>query len=119
MKVWALILIIYFVGAFLLRDDFSALFLETGGAWWVALIAIGLVAIAFAGVIRNLLGVLSEERHLALHGVLALFCIVGVEYFYVERTLNDQRNATAAVAVVGIKASINRSWDGISGQLHR
>lgn len=114
MQVWALILIVYFAGAFLLRDDFSTLFLETGGAWWVALIAIGLVATAFAGAIKNIMGVLSEERHRALYALMALFCIGGVEFFNVERDINSERitSETAALAVVGIETSINRSWDG-------
>jgi clan AA aspartic protease (TIGR02281 family) len=114
MQVWALILIIYFFSAFLLRENFSALFLETGGAWWVALIAIGLVATAFARPIKNLMGILSEERHRALYALMALFCIGGVEYINVEKVANAERNATetAALAVVGVETSINRSWDG-------
>lgn len=114
MQVWALILIIYFLSAFLLRDNFSALFLESGGAWWVALIAIGLIATAFAGVIRNVMGILSEERHRALYALMALFCIGGVEFINVENVLKAERNTTetAALAVVGIETSINRSWDG-------
>ncbi len=114
MQIWALILILYFLGAFLLRENFSALFLDSGGAWWVALIAIGLVATAFAGSIRNLLGSLSEERHRAMFALAALFCIGGIEFINVERTmLAEQRMAeTAALAIVGQEVSINRSWDG-------
>lgn len=114
MQVWALILIIYFLGAFLLREDFSTLFIGSDGAWWVALIAIGLVTIAFAGTIRNLMGYFSEERNRALFGLLALFCIGGIEYINVERTSESDQIAaeTAALAVVSVEASINRSWDG-------
>lgn len=114
MRVWALILIVYFVSAFALRDDFAALFLDSGGAWWVALIAIGLVATAFAEAIRNLMGVLSEERNRALYALVVLFCIGGVEFFNVERNMNAEQNTTetAALAVVGVETSINRSWDG-------
>jgi len=114
MQVWALILIVYFVSAFLLRDNFSALFLDSGGAWWVALIAIGLVATAFAEAIRNLMGVLSEERNRALYALVVLFCIGGVEFINVERNMNAEQNTTetAALAVVGVETSINRSWDG-------
>jgi len=114
MQVWALILIVYFLGAFVLRDNFSALFLESDGAWWVALIALGLVGIAFAGSIRNLMGSLSEERHRALFALAALFCIGGVEYINTERALLAERVVaeTAAVAVISPEVSINRSWDG-------
>ncbi len=114
MQIWALILIVYFIGAFLLRDNFSAVFLETGGAWWVALIAIGLVATAFAGAIRNLLGSLSEERHRAMFALAALFCIGVVEFINVERTIQTEQMVaeTAALALVNPEVSINRSWDG-------
>ncbi len=114
MKIWALILIVYFLGAFLLRDNFSALFLESGSAWWMAMISVGLVVTAFAGVIRNLMGALSEERHQALFALTALFCIGGVEYINTERTLHSEQITaeTAAVAVVSPEVSINRSWDG-------
>jgi aspartyl protease family protein len=114
MQIWALILIVYFLGAFLLRDNFSTLFMESGGASWVALIAIGLVATAFAGPIRNLMGSLSEERHRAMFALAALFCIGGIEYINTERAINAERIVaeTAAVAVVSPEASINRSWDG-------
>ena len=114
MQIWALILIIYLLGAFLLRDNFSALFFDSGGAWWVALIAVGLVATAFGGVIRNLLGSFSEERHRALFALTALSCIGGVEYFNSERAILAEQVVveTAAMAVVTSEASINRSWDG-------
>ena len=114
MQVWAIIIIIYFLGAFLLRDNFSALFLESGSAWWMALIAVGLVATAFAGAIRNLMGFLSEERHNALFALVALFCIGGVEYINSERTMRSEQVVaeTAAVAVISPEVFINRSWDG-------
>lgn len=114
MQVWALILIVYFLGAFLLRDDFSTLFVGSDSAWWVALIVIGLIATAFAGTVRNLMGHFSEERHRALFGLLALFCIGDIEYINAERALeSDQITAeTAALAIVSVETSINRSWDG-------
>ena len=114
MQIWALVLIIYFLGAFVLRDDFSALFMESGGASWVALIAIGLVATAFAGPIRNLLGSFSEERHRAMFALAALLCIGGIEYINTAKTINAERIVaeTAAVAFISPEASINRSWDG-------
>ncbi len=114
MRIWALILILYFLGAFLLRDNFSTLFLESGGASWVALIAAGLVATAFAEPIKNLLGSLSEERHRAMYALAALFCIGGIEYINTESALNNERIVaeTAAVAIIGPEASIKRSWDG-------
>jgi aspartyl protease family protein len=114
MQVWALILIIYFLGAFLLRDNFSTLFLEGGSASWVALVAFGLIATAFAGPVRNLLGSLSEERHRAMFALAALFCIGGLEYINTDRAINAERivTETAALAVVGPEAHINRSWDG-------
>ncbi len=114
MQVWALILIIYFLGAFLLRDNFSALFLESGGAWWMALIAVGLVLTAFSGAIRNLMGSLSEERHRSLFAIAALFCIGGIEYINSERAINAERIVaeTAAMALISPEVSINRSWDG-------
>ncbi len=115
MQIWALILIVYFLGAFVLRDNFSALFLGSGGAWWVALIAIGLVATAFAGTIRNLMGSMSEERHRAMFALAALFCIGGIEYINVEKTLRAEQMMaeTAALALINSQeTSINRSWDG-------
>lgn len=114
MQIWALILIIYFLGAFLLRDDFSMLFAESGGAWWMALIAVGLIITAFAGPIRNLLGAMSEDRHRALFALMALFCIGGVEYINSEVAVKNEqaRIETAALAVVSQEATLNRSWDG-------
>lgn len=114
MQIWALILIVYFIGTFLLRDNFSTLFLGSGGVWWVALIAIGLIATAFAGAIRNLMGSLSEERHRAMFALAALFCIGVIEFFNVERTLQTEQMVaeTAALALVNPEVSINRSWDG-------
>lgn len=114
MQAWALIIIIYFLGAFLLRDNFATLFLESGSAWWMALIAVGLVATAFAGVIRNLMGFLSEERHLTLFALTALSCIGGIEYINSERVIRTELVVveSAAMAVVSAEVSINRSWDG-------
>jgi len=114
MQIWALILIVYFLGTFLLRDNFTALFHESVGAWWVALIAIGLVATAFAGAIRNLMGSLSEERHRAMFALAALFCIGVIEFINVERTLQTEQLVaeTAALALINQEVSINRSWDG-------
>ena len=114
MQAWALIIIIYFLGAFLLRDNFSTLFLESGSAWWMALIAVGLVATAFAGVIRNLMGYLSEERHRTLFALTALSCIGGIEYINSERATRTELVVaeSAAMAVVSAEVSINRSWDG-------
>ncbi|MBL4872707.1 MAG: TIGR02281 family clan AA aspartic protease [Rhodobacteraceae bacterium] len=114
MQIWALILIVYFLGAFLLRDNFSDLFLGSGGVWWVALIAIGLVATAFAGAIRNLMGSMSEERHRAMFALAALFCIGIIEFINVERNLRTEQimAETAALALVNQEVSINRSWDG-------
>lgn len=112
MRIWAIILIIYFAGAFALRDDFSIIFFDSEGAWWVGLIAIGLVATAFADQIRNLMGFLSEERHQAMYALLALFCIFGVEYMHTEHANSSNQPETAAVAVIGKEAFINRSWDG-------
>ena len=114
MQVWALILIIYFLGAFLLRDDFYTLFEESGGAWWMAIIAVGLVVTAFAGVIRNLLGTMSEERHRALFALMAIFCIGGVEFMNSMKVTEAEQAVAenAAMAVVTTEVSINRSWDG-------
>lgn len=114
MQIWALVLIFYFLGAFLLRDDFTTLLRESGGASWMLVIAIGLVVTAFAGVIRNLFGALSEERHHALFALAALFCIGSLEYIHSERVMKAERiiAETAAVAVVHSEAAINRSWDG-------
>lgn len=114
MRIWALILIAYFIGAFALRKDFASMFFESDGVWWVALIAIGLIATAFAGTMRNLMSFLSEERHHALFAILALFCIFGIEYVNSERASLDRSSnmETAAMAVVGAETAINRSWDG-------
>jgi len=114
MRIWALILIAYFIGAFTLRENFASMFFESDGVWWVALIAIGLIASAFADTMRNLMSFLSEDRHHALFAVLALFCIFGIEYVNSERTgfTRSATTETAALAVVGTETAINRSWDG-------
>lgn len=114
MQVWALILIIYFLSAFLLRDNFSTLFSEAEGALWIALFAIVLIATAFAGTIRNLMGVLSEERHRAIFALLALFCIGGIEFVNFDRDARASKitQETAALAVLNPETAINRSWDG-------
>ncbi|MGE4612042.1 MAG: TIGR02281 family clan AA aspartic protease [Paracoccaceae bacterium] len=102
------------MGAFLLRDNFFKLFVVPDGVWWVALLAIGLVATAFATPARNLMGYFSAERHRALFALLALFCIGGIEYVNVERKAQIEQIGVevAAVAVTGTETLINRSWDG-------
>lgn len=114
MRAWALILIAYFIGAFLLRDNFSAIFSTSSEAWWIAMISIGLVATAFADPIRNLMGFLSEDRHRTLFALLTVFCIFSIEYMNTSRKLFNTQHQTssAALAVVRAQAEINRSWDG-------
>lgn len=111
MQVWALILIAYLVGTFLLRDNFSQVFLTPEGAWWVALISVGLIITAFAGTIRNLMSFLSEDRHKTLFAMMALFCIGGIEYMNTVIT-REKPMETAALAIVSAETVINRSWDG-------
>lgn len=111
MQLWALILILYFTGAFLLRDDFSLLFLQSDGIWWVALVAVSLIIIAFASTIRNLMSFLSEDRHVTLHALLALSCIGGIEYVNVNLS-RETAPQTAAMALIQTETTINRSWDG-------
>ncbi len=112
MQFWAVILIIYFAGAFLLRDNFSEMLFKTDEAWWVALIAIGLIGTAFAGAIRNFLSFLSEERHRLIFAFTALFCIGGIEFLNAQYTHTANQNATAALAIVPGEIEIQRSWDG-------
>ena len=114
MRVWALLLIAYFIGAFVLRDNFAVIFSTSSEAWWIAMISIGLVATAFAEPIRNLMGFLSKDRHRTLFALLTVFCIFGIEYMNTTRKLFTAQHQTesAAVAVVQTQAEINRSWDG-------
>ncbi|MEO1919525.1 MAG: hypothetical protein ABGW81_07455 [Paracoccaceae bacterium] len=69
---------ILFFDAFLLCSNFFELLVGAAGAWWVALIAIGLVATTFAAPVRNLMGYFSAERHRTLFSVLALFALAGL-----------------------------------------
>ena len=115
MRAWALILIAYFIGAFLLRDNFSVIFSASSEAWWIAMISIGLVATAFADPIRNLMGFLSEDRHRALFALLTVFCIFSIEYITTSRDTfptHSSQTGSAALAVVQAQAEVNRSWDG-------
>ena len=113
MQLWALILILYFGAAFVMRDNFGEVFFRLEGAWWVALIALTLIGIAFAGPIRNFMSFMSEERHRMLYAVAALFCIGGVEMLNKEYSISLERNAqTAALAISPVETEIQRSWDG-------
>lgn len=114
MQMWALILMAYLAGAFLLRDNFSEMVFSTESGWWLSLLAFGLIGTAFAGVIRNLLGFLSEDRHRILHGAIALACIAGIEYLSAEynRNLAPPAPETAALALTRGETSLQRSWDG-------
>ena len=114
MKIWALILIIYLAGAFVLRDNFYQIFLQPGGAWWAALLAFGLIVTAFFGTVKNFMGFLSEDRHQMLYAFFALFCIGGIEYLNTENNIltNERTSEIAAMAIVHDEVTINRSWDG-------
>ncbi len=113
MQIWALILIGYLIGAFLLRENFSEVFFRSDGAWWVAIIAIILIGTAFASAIRNFLSFMSEERHRLLYAVAALFCIGGIEFMNTEYTIGFRKQTeTAALAISVKEAEIQRSWDG-------
>lgn len=114
MKIWAIILISYLVGAFLVREDFHQLFLQPGGAWWAALLALGLIVTAFLGTLKKLIGLLSEDRHRMLYAALALLCIGGIEYLNTEKTIltNARTSEIAAMAIIHDEVTINRSWDG-------
>lgn len=113
MQIWALILIGYLVGAFLLRENFSAVFFRSDGAWWVAIIAVILIGTAFAGAIRNFLSFMSEERHRLLYAVAALFCIGGIEFINTEYMIGFRKQSeTASLAISATEAEIQRSWDG-------
>lgn len=114
MQVWAFILITYFTGAFVLRENFSDMFLRADGAWWIALIAATLIGTAFAGHLRNLLSFLSEDRHRLLFGLSALLCMAGIEMIHAQYELSSTSRApeTAALAMVPTEFEIQRSWDG-------
>lgn len=113
MQIWALILIGYLIGAFLLRDNFSDVFFRSDGAWWVAIIAVILIGTAFANAIRNFLSFMSEERHRLLYAVAALFCIGGIEFMNTEYMITFRKQSeTAALAISATDAEIQRSWDG-------
>jgi len=114
MQIWALILIIYFIGAILLRDNFSEMVFRSDGAIWIVLVAIGLITAAFAGHIRNLLSFLSEDRHRRLFALIAMLSIAGIEYYNTEYNLRTRPAPpeTAALAILPTEFSIQRSWDG-------
>lgn len=113
MQIWALILIGYLIGAFLLRENFSEVFFRSDGAWWVAIIAVILIGTAFAGAIRNFLSFMSEERHRLLYAVAALFCIGGIEFINTEYMISFRKQSeTASLAISATEAEIQRSWDG-------
>lgn len=114
MQIWAVILITYLLGTFVLRENFAQMFLQPGGPWWVPLIAIILIVIAFFGAIRNLLSFLTEGHHRALYGAIALSCIGGIEYLNSENSLlaSGPVQENAAMAITHNEATINRSWDG-------
>lgn len=113
MQIWALILIGYLIGAFLLRENFSEVFFRSDGAWWVAIIAVILIGTAFAGAIRNFLSFMSEERHRMLYAVAALFCIGGIEFINTEYMISFRKQSeTASLAISATEAEIQRSWDG-------
>lgn len=111
MQIWALILTVYFVGAFVLRKDFAEIFLQTDGAWWLGLLAVALISMAFARYVRSFLSFMSEERHGIFYATAALFCIGGAEYLNSQYD-NNVKTETAAVALVPAEAAIMRSWDG-------
>jgi len=114
MKIWALILIFYLAGAFVLRENFYQIFLQPGGAWWAALLAFGLIVTAFFGTVKSLMSFLSEDRHQMLYACLALLCIGGIEYLNTENTIlaKVKTSEIAAMAIVHDEVTINRSWDG-------
>ncbi len=114
MQLWAIILIIYLIGAYLFRDNFSDIIFHTENGWWMSLLAFGLIGSAFAGVIRNLFGFLSEDKHRILHGMVVLACIGGIEYLNAEYTnaAKVKTGETAALAMTRGEASLRRSWDG-------
>ncbi len=112
MQFWALILIVYLIGAFLLRENFADMFYRVDGGWWVAFLTLGLIVVAFAGSIRNLLSFLSEDRHRLLYAIGALFCIGGIEYMNAEYNLLRDQQPTAALAISSEETAIQRSWDG-------
>lgn len=111
MKIWALILITYFAGAFFLRDNFSEMIFNTK-AWWVALAAIGLIGTAFAEHFRKLLSGFSEHKHRLLFAFSAVLCISGIESLNTEYMRAKTIPETAALAIVSTEFSIQRSWDG-------
>lgn len=111
MQFWAVILILYLVGAFALRDDFGQLFLQADGAWWAALLVVGLIVIAFSTAIKNLFSFLTEERNTTLFALAALFCIGGIEYVNSAQS-RPPAPETAALALTSTETILNRSWDG-------
>lgn len=113
MQVWALILILYFGVAFVVRDNFSDLFFRLDGAWWIAIVALAMIGAAFAGPIRNFLSFMSEDRYRFLYAVAALFCIGGIEMLNKDFMLSRENQAqTAALAISPVETEIQRSWDG-------
>jgi len=114
MKIWALILLVYFLGAYTLRDNFEHMILNSEPGWWLSLAIFGLIGIAFAGVFRDLLGFLSEERHKILHAMAAIACILGIEYVNAQYNLEQltKSNQMGALAMTRGEANLNRSWDG-------
>lgn len=114
MQLWALILITYLIGALMFRENFSDIFFHTENGLWMSLLALGLIGTAFAGIIRNLLSFLSEDKHRILHGMIVLGCIGGIEYINTEFTnaANATNGETAALAMTRGEVSLQRSWDG-------
>ncbi len=114
MQIWAFILLAYLVVVYFLRGNFSELLFNYGIAWWVALMALGLIGAAFARPVKNLLGYFLDDSQTRLYALAVLFCIGGMEYLNTEYSLltSGQPNNSAAMAIIDNEAIIQRSWDG-------
>lgn len=112
MQIWAFILIVYFLGAFVVRDDFKDLILGNEGAVWAAIAGFAVIIGALASSLHTYLVRVAARRHHYGYGLVALSCIGALEFFNAHPAPLASAPANAALASTAAEVELNRAWDG-------